>query len=180
MFTIKAPGGCFLCHHIHFYLFLNAVDEDQALKDFNYLISDLKDTLKPLSTTNNFGNGGIQLNKRWKSDAYFHHVSNEFDDMNQRVLYLSKLDQEPRFTKRVLVFARDTTKPVRVVDKFEEPGLVELFDFEEPGLVELFDIAEASYTEPKKPASPTTPSLQQMLIESLEEQLKQDLVDLER
>lgn len=173
MFTIKAPGGCFLCHHIHFYLFLNAVDDGQALKDFNYLISDLKNTLKPLSTTNNFGNGGIQLNKRWKSDAYFHHVSNEFDDMNQRVLYLSKLDQEPRFTKKVLVFARDTTKPVRVVDEF-------LDEFEEPGLVELFDIAEASYTEPKKSASLTTPSLQQMLMESLEEQLKQDLVDLER
>lgn len=125
----------------------------------------MKDTLKPLS--NKFRNGGIELNKRWKSGPYFHHVSTEFDDLNQRVLYLSKLDQEPRFTKKVLVFARDTTKPVRVVDKFEEPGLVE-----------LFDIAEASYTEPKKPASPTT--LQQMLMESLEEQLKQDLVDLER
>ena len=129
----------------------------------------MKDTLKPLS--NKFRNGGIELNKRWKSGPYFHHVSTEFDDLNQRVLYLSKLDQEPRFTKKVLVFARDTTKPVRVVDEF-------LDEFEEPGLVELFDIAEASYTEPKKPASPTT--LQQMLMESLEEQLKQDLVDLER
>ena len=129
----------------------------------------MKDTLKPLS--NKFRNGGIELNKRWKSGPYFHHVSTEFDDLNQRVLYLSKLDHEPRFTKKVLVFARDTTKPVRVVDEF-------LDEFEEPGLVELFDIAEASYTEPKKPASPTT--LQQMLMESLEEQLKQDLVDLER
>lgn len=106
--------GWFWCHHIHFYLFLVSGTEDEAKKDFDYLLSDLRDTLKFLSTSGNHGNRGIQFNKRI-CGANFHHVSNEFDDLNERALYLAKLDQEPLYTDKVLIFARRGKKPVQQV-----------------------------------------------------------------
>lgn len=108
-------AGLYNCDHIHFYLFLNSGSESKAIKDFDYLISDLRDTLKYLSTNGNHGNRGIQFNKRWKSDSYFHHVSKEFDDLNERALYLAKLDQEPRYTNKILIFARCGKKPIQQV-----------------------------------------------------------------
>ena len=64
--------GLYNNDHIHFYLFLNSGSEAKATKDFDYLISDLRDTLKFLSISEKHGNRGIQFNKRW-CGANFHH-----------------------------------------------------------------------------------------------------------
>lgn len=103
--------GLYNNDHIHFYLFLNSGSEAKATKDFDYLLSDLRDTLKFLSISQKHSNRGIQFNKRW-CGANFHHVSNEFDDLVERALYLAKLDQEPRYTDKVLMFARRGEKPI--------------------------------------------------------------------
>lgn len=104
-----------MCDHIHVYLFINAESEKGALKDINYLLGDLRANLKLLSPSSKYSNRGIQLNKRWTGDSYFHHVSKEFDDLNERALYLAKLDQEPRYTEKVLMFARHAKKDLKVL-----------------------------------------------------------------